>query len=485
VCSHAVYVRGEAHGHIEYYSSNATSAPDAGIADKVSLVHARSGCQACAKSMLAHDKDVHLQVSLVHALQCCPHYHAAVDLRWRRPQRERGGEGGALAGAAARCDAFVEYDSYLFGVVNAYQYGHLLHETVMALFHTILTFSGLSEGAGGAGGAGSAGGGGEGAGTGAAELGVEDRTGKLSNAFVLISDVMDAEESLEKLMALLQSLSDLPWLSISALRRQGRTVCFHRIVIGLSDGMNMFATAHTAAAEPNSSPVARPADVRRLRAHVFRALGFRDPPVLSEAARQLALDDSPRRVAFIHRASDTRRGIHNAEDLMAVAAAWGAEAFAIEYDAISFLEQVDAMQRVTVVVGVTGTGLWNALWMRSGGLGVQLFPFGVGFKGGIEFEHAIRHGPGHYSAWHSPRYFKATLFFNGKDSCAAPRGCSPEELLSPALNLPAIAVKDPPRYWAQDWGGAWLLYYGQDALYVDPRGFADILERYQASEGME
>ena len=47
----------------------------------------------------------------------------------------------------------MEYDSYLFGVVNAYQYGHLLHETVMALFHTILTFSGLSEGAGGAGGA--------------------------------------------------------------------------------------------------------------------------------------------------------------------------------------------------------------------------------------------------------------------------------------------------------------------------------------------
>jgi hypothetical protein len=29
----------------------------------------------------------------------------------------------------------------LFGVINALQYGHVLHETMMALFHTILTFS--------------------------------------------------------------------------------------------------------------------------------------------------------------------------------------------------------------------------------------------------------------------------------------------------------------------------------------------------------
>ena len=33
------------------------------------------------------------------------------------------------------------------------------------------------------------------------------------------------------------------------------------------------------------------------------------------------------------------------------------------------------MQSVTVVVGVTGTGLWNALWMRDGGLGVQVSVF--------------------------------------------------------------------------------------------------------------
>jgi hypothetical protein len=45
-------------------------------------------------------------------------------------------------------------------------------------------------------------------------------------------------------------------------------------------------------------------------------------------------------------------------------------------------------------------------------------------------------------AWNSPRHFKATLLFNGRDSCAAPRGCSTEELPSPALNPPAIAVKD-------------------------------------------
>jgi hypothetical protein len=153
------------------------------------------------------------------------------------------------------------------------------------------------------------------------------------------------------------------------------------------------------------------------------------------------------------------------------------------------------MQSVTVVVGVTGTGLWNAIWMRDGGLGVQvsvfvlfyewsgasklsmrdgglggggfqlfhygvgfkggtefelairhgpghyvvfffssfltsfffsqLFPYGVGFKGGTEFELAIRHGPGHYVAWHAPRYYKKDLYANGRESCGAPRGCTP------------------------------------------------------------
>jgi hypothetical protein len=47
-----------------------------------------------------------------------------------------------------------------------------------------------------------------------------------------------------------------------------------------------------------------------------------------------------------------------------------------------------------VLVGVTGTGLFNALWMRGGGLGVQLFPFGIHPTGGTEFAACIRNGPG-------------------------------------------------------------------------------------------
>jgi hypothetical protein len=43
---------------------------------------------------------------------------------------------------------------------------------------------------------------------------------------------------------------------LSALRSQGRAVCFDKIVAGLSDGMNMFASDATLARNPRSSPVA-------------------------------------------------------------------------------------------------------------------------------------------------------------------------------------------------------------------------------------
>ena len=113
-----------------------------------------------------------------------------------------------------------------------------------------------------------------------------------------------------------------------------------------------------------------------------------------------------------------------------------------------------------------------------------IISFGVEFKGGIivEFEHAIRHGPGHYVAWHAPRFYQDTLVANGYDSCGAPRGCSPDELITPSFPVPALAFTDPAAFWENDWGGAWMLYYGQDAIYVDQVAFANILQQYGAQE---
>ena len=65
----------------------------------------------------------------------------------------------------------------------------------------------------------------------------------------------------------------------------------------------------------------------------------------------------------------TRRGIYNLDELLHVASVWGAEGLTVEFEGLTLLEQVEVMQTVTVVVGVTGTGLWNAIWMRDGGLG--------------------------------------------------------------------------------------------------------------------
>jgi capsular polysaccharide biosynthesis protein len=183
--------------------------------------------------------------------------------------------------------------------------------------------------------------------------------------------------------------------------------CHRKLAVGLSDRMNMFATTATLAQDPLSSPVAKRVDVQLLRRAIFQAL---KPSWLSTCA-MASTAASPRRVAFIHRsrALTTRRGIFNLEELLHVATAWGAEGFTVEFEGLTLLAQVEVMQTVTVVVGVTGTGLWNAIWMRDGGLGVQLFPFGVGFKGGVEFENAIRHGPGHYVAWHATRYWRFCL----------------------------------------------------------------------------
>jgi len=34
--------------------------------------------------------------------------------------------------------------------------------------------------------------------------------------------------------------------------------------------------------------------------------------------------------------------------------------------------------------------------------------------------------------------------------------------------MQALAFSDPAAFWEQDWGAAWLVYYGQDAINVDP-----------------
>ncbi len=57
--------------------------------------------------------------------------------------------------------------------------------------------------------------------------------------------------------------------------------------------------------------------------------------------------------------------------------------------------QASLMQEIDVLLGVTGTGLVNGVWMRRGSVGVQLFPYGVSAKGGVDFKTQI--GGGYFS----------------------------------------------------------------------------------------
>uniref|UniRef100_A0A7S0H4U0 Glycosyltransferase 61 catalytic domain-containing protein n=1 Tax=Hanusia phi TaxID=3032 RepID=A0A7S0H4U0_9CRYP len=147
----------------------------------------------------------------------------------------------------------------------------------------------------------------------------------------------------------------------------------------------------------------------------------------------------------------------------------------IEFEKMSLMEQVDVVQDVDVMIGVTGTGLWNALWMRNGAAGIQIFPFGVGYKGGKEFENAIRYGPGVYRSIHCHRFFKTGVYSLKGEPCGPPRGCSPDELLPPHMSFPALAFLDPEEFWRQDWKHAWSTYYGQDAIVVDAATLKNII----------
>jgi len=48
------------------------------------------------------------------------------------------------------------------------------------------------------------------------------------------------------------------------------------------------------------------------------------------------------------------------------------------------------------------------------------------------------------------------------------------------LIVPTCARTHGCAWQEQDWGGAWLFYYGQDAIYVDPGAMAMILDQYAA-----
>jgi len=233
--------------------------------------------------------------------------------------------------------------------------------------------------------------------------------------------------------------------------------------------MNLFATERTVRANPSSSPVAKASDVRMMRRQIFATLRPLSEPPVSQTDKVLAI---------IHRAGKgtSRRGIYNLEELLEIGAGRGARGELLVFEDMTLNQQVAAMQRVTVLVGVTGTGLWNALWMRDGAAGIQLFPFGVVFKGGVEFQSAIRHGPGTYIAWSADRIFDSSKRVPGGPSCAAPRGCTVDELLHPLSPIPAQALLAPDQFWEQDWGWAWMFYYGQDLIHVDPAQFHSLLD---------
>ncbi len=142
--------------------------------------------------------------------------------------------------------------------------------------------------------------------------------------------------------------------TLSALRAAGRRVCLRAVALGLSDGLNLFATAATAAADPATSPPARRADVRRLRRLVLARLL---PPPTAAAAAAAANGRRPPEVGFVERSGPgtTRRGLHNAAELRAAVRAAGAQPVGLTFEGLTMAQQVAAVQ-VRLEVGRDGRG---------------------------------------------------------------------------------------------------------------------------------
>ena len=196
------------------------------------------------------------------------------------------------------------------------------------------------------------------------------------------------------------------------------------------------------------------------------------PDAASFLARQFGLDAAtgadraPRaRVGFISRRR--KRFVLNELELARAAEALGAEAVLLPLEHMTLYEQLRALRGLDVLVGVHGSGLNNALFMRRGAALVQLLPWNLGrrYKGAFA---GVASGAGvSYLEYELPEHENASAFhweYVARSELAKPGGRA--AFLARRRREPgAISNQELYTFWIN-----------QDII-VDARGFSSVLAK--------
>jgi protein O-GlcNAc transferase len=142
------------------------------------------------------------------------------------------------------------------------------------------------------------------------------------------------------------------------------------------------------------------------------SVGYPNPEIVPEFTnfirQRLGLTSLPPpnipRVGLITRA--TRRRITNEDELIAAISPI-VEAERIEFSGMTFKEQVKAVQRFTVLVGMNGAGLMNAIYLPEGAVAIQLAPYNATQLNVNEFGKVLK-SRGPYMEWRNTHAEKSS-----------------------------------------------------------------------------
>ena len=349
----------------------------------------------------------------VHDLETGTVFHAEV--QFRRETRD------VDSGDEAICDRYVDRDAYMFGVLNANNYGHVFFETIFPLFKSIMQFNpqalhSLLDGDAASG-------------------------DKMGNAVLLICDISYAGGGgLWKHQAIMNAFSKIRIHSMSDLRSAGGRICFKRLIVGLSDRLSMYGGTHIASQRDK-----------------FQAIRFLRRALLGPISGLGLVDETQDRgfvsVGIVHRKEccSNMRKLYRPEYVRAsvMSVRGDIEASLLDFDGMTMKQQAMTVDSLDILMGIVGTGMFNGAWLRRGSVGVQLFPFGCDGKGGTEFRSLIESAASNYISWTSNRVFGPSFKFANGTLCSAPQGCDPLHILPPLSHLPELALQDPASYWEQ------------------------------------
>ena len=234
------------------------------------------------------------------------------------------------------CSSTLQGITYMFSLVNFPQHGHTLHDTALSLFVTMHEHSHAGPA-----------------------------------RFVLtnandgnVQTIADLQQYYPMLHGLLQSLGNMPSNMFILSQFSNQLLCIDHLVYGLSSRASFYNS--------NDFFQMKQKYVKPFLSLYRKALGI--------GMIKSTIPQGKKTVHFIRRKT---RVVMNQRDLMRLCEQqYGYDAIDIAFETLSLKAQVEYMRNVNILVGATGTGLFNLLFMENDFFAephhhvVILFPYG-------------------------------------------------------------------------------------------------------------